>query len=1023
MMRRKVYKFGSYIFNGQNLTRDGVAIDIPRQERRLLQILVEQAIRDPEGKVSDEEIKKEIKDYVWPDQEFVDDINQSLRSVAHKLRKRLGYQPDGHLYITVTDYRLTAPVEVVEAENNLPAKPIKSPGKPTSKLEGVNHLVFPYPGPQEFPERMADKFFGRTKECEELLGHINGHRIVLVDAPSGAGKSSLLNTLIRRGLEEKFDVLMGVRIGGALPSVHKSTDIRNVFTFAAAYSLTLPPNPMSRLDDCLRSISRKPETQGRVLILDQFEELFTQHPERHEDRAVFFQELIDALVGDDSLRVVLAIRKEYVSDVELLAERLLPRDLPMRRFKLKRMERPNIVEAIMMPIADYTEFADGVVDEIVDQLNIIKVPGPDGVPVEKHGEFIEMVHLQIVCERLWRSLPQGIKRIERDHLQQAAGEDKTFKEFVVNALDEFYNDTVEKVANSEETRAHGKYSQELIRFGCMQFVTPASTRRMVRRAHGHTGRLPDWIVNQLEKYYLLRCEERGGERWYELAHDRLVEPVIQQRDDRVNSLLYAADLLEKVLGRVLEECDGDLTDYFVEHRDMLRACQPFRRQTDLFQDEAEFLFRASLVDSLRRAQVWSKRLGKDYPKIRLKVLSEALRSGLPEVRRHSVGLLGRDPIDELLPALARLATEDEDASVRRAAAESLALLDAKRHNAELMLKLLDDAFNKPHDPANHSKVEAALSHIRISTNWHGHAPSFQTYFRKIGRLRQLKIRARAFALQLWEGLPILLCIIIPAGFFAAISAALFKLIPGFFGWALTQVEGNAGPGFFQGFTAGVIWAGGIVLGLTVYYIVSEREHDSKPPLSQFYAVVVGTISGLLGSVIIVFVVVAVFNMSVLENIGWILPNRKRFSADFWLDLSINTRYAWLYIITGSGLGVGMALTTNRLRTSEKWINFKETQNQLKTFRQLLGMVWEIMQILIRHVWPIPVMLLIAGTLAFFVPNVVHDGHGIRAGSLGLAQGLVGDCATQAVGAYFGIVGMGLGIVIVRWGFTLRPRRF
>jgi DNA-binding winged helix-turn-helix (wHTH) protein len=771
--------------------------------------------------------RDELQDAIWPDS-FVEE--NGLNVIMSKLRDALGGE-DRKRYIKTMSrrgYRFIAEVRESGEPSVSFVPPEPNTSSKASQPEGVSYLVSPYPGPQEFPTVLADKFFGRNKERGELLDLINKHRLVLVDGPSGVGKSSLLNTAIRQGLEEKFDVLKVARVGGALPNIDKYTEIGNIFTFAVAYSLDLPPNPMFSLDDCLRSIRRKPGAKGRILILDQFEELFMQHPERHEDRAGFFKDLIGALKGDKSLHVILAIRKEYLADVELLAESV-PDGPPMQRFKLKPMERPNIVEAITLPIAEYANFAEGVVDEVVNQLDIIKVPGPDGVPVERHGEFIEMVHLQIVCQRLWRRLPEGITRIEREHLRQAAGEGKTFKEFVVNALDEFYNDVVEKVANSSETRENGGSSEELIRFGCMQFVTPASTRIMVRRTpQGRTGRLPDWIVKQLEKYYLLRCEERGGERWYELAHDRLVQPVIRQRDGRVDSLLYAIDLLEKMLSKALDENGGNLKEYFVEHRDMLRACQPFRRQVDLFPEEAEFIFRASLVDSLRRALVWSRRLGKDHPGLRLKVLREALKSEQPVVRHHAAELLGKDPVDELLPELARLAIED-DSSVRRAAAESLARLDAKQHDDEIMGKLFAGVFHELHNPASQSKAEAALAHIRIAAAWRGKAPIFDTHFRNINILRRFKIRGRAFAQQLWDGLPILLCIVIPAGAFAAIAAAVFKLLPGFFGWALTQTEANAGPGFFQGFIAGMIWAGLIVLGLTEYYIVSEREYESNCP--------------------------------------------------------------------------------------------------------------------------------------------------------------------------------------------------
>ena len=610
-----------------------------------------------------------------------------------------------------------------------------------------------------------------------------------------------------------------------------------------------------------------------------------------------------------------------------------------------------------------------------------------------------------------------------EHLRQAAGESKTFGEFVVNALDEFYKDVVEKVANSEETKSREGYSRELIFFGCMQFVTPALTRTMVRRAHGRVGRLPDWIVEQLVAEHLLVSDQRGGEWWYELAHDRLVEPVSRRKDRTVNRLLYAADLLEKMLYKAREDQGGNLKDYFPSHGELLHLCRPFLLQAGIFQDEAEFVFRASLRESSRQAQEWSQKLYKEYPpRVRLEILGEALTSELADVRRHTAELLGRDPVVELLPELARLATEDGDVGVRRAAAESLARLDGERDGGELTAKLFDEVIGKLRVTEYQANAEAALSHICIAANRRGRAPVFEDRFRKVRRLRRVKIRGRAFALQLWEGLPILLCIVIPAGFFAAASAGVFKLFPSFFGWALTQDTTNPGPGAFQGLTAGVIWAGLIVLGLTLYYIISEREHDPRPYRSQTYAILVGAASGFIGSSIIVLVVAAVFSGLVLEQIGWVMPGRDRFSLEFWLDPFVNTRYALPYLITGSGLGVGMALTTNRLRTSKPWLDFKEGQAQLTTFKQLCEVVWDIMKILWRHFWPVPVMLLLTGGLACLVPEVMPEGNRIRSGVMGLATGLAGDCATQAVGAYFGIVGMGLGIVIVRWGFNLKPRK-
>jgi hypothetical protein len=933
--------------------------------------------------------------------------------------------------------------------------------------KGVNPAAAPYAGPQPFTPTMTDQLFGRGDETEELLKIVRESRLVVVFAASGAGKSSLLNTRIRQGLDlQGFEVLIDARVGGTLPEDVDTSEIRNIFTYSAIYGLSQKarPNLLCRLDDYLRTHPREPGSQGRVLILDQFEELFTQHPTRHEDRAGFFEELIAAMNDDPTLRVILAMRKEYLSDIEQLAAQLseqLSDFPPMRGFRLKCMERANALDAITKPIASYAVFAEGVAEEIVDQLNTIRVPGRDGLPVSKRGEFIEMVHLQIVCERLWNSLPERVTQIEMEHLERAAGEGKTFKEFVVNALDLFYDSTVKKVTRSSETRAHGGYSPELLRLGCIKFVTPALTRTMVRHANGRVGRLPDWIVNQLEKYHLLRSERRGGELWYELAHDRLAEPVGRWMDAKANSLLHTADLLEKVLAKEREENGGHLNGYFAKHHDLLAQCQPFRR-VGLFEDEAEFVFRASLVDGeLKQMYRWSRRLRKDHPEVRLKVLRDALRAGPPEVRRHAAVLLGlkrdQDVADDLAARLTQLALSDDDSGVRRAAAVTLAQLDRS--------KVYDDLIGGLRDPKTRAGAEAALSQIRVAADQRVEkAAYFEDRFGSLGLAQRGRIRRRAWEQRLREELPALPFIVIPAALFAAVSAAAFKWLPGLFGWALTQGTPSVAMGAFQGATAGLIWAGSIVLGLTVYNVAFKHEYDEKSLLHPFPAIVTGAVCGFVSSMLIIWVVIGVFEMKSLVEIGWVSHARvERYSWEFWRYLLFETRFGLPYLITGTGLGVGMALTTNGLLASGQWLAFLKRQKQLAGFRPTRTLLRGITRILVRHAWPLPVVLLIAGLLAYYVVPEVKPGienlgpdesaqvkghiddcftKTIRRGEIGdcltqvvgdhftknlrpgkgyLAEGLIGDCLTQALGAFFGLVGMGFGIVIVTWGVRLEPR--
>src|SRR5579859_4579064 len=61
----------------------------------------------------------------------------------------------------------------------------------------------PYKGPESYQTEDAQLFFGRDAEAEQLITKIAGLRCTLLHAPSGAGKTSLLNARIIPGLEAR----------------------------------------------------------------------------------------------------------------------------------------------------------------------------------------------------------------------------------------------------------------------------------------------------------------------------------------------------------------------------------------------------------------------------------------------------------------------------------------------------------------------------------------------------------------------------------------------------------------------------------------------------------------------------------------------------------------------------------------------------------------------------------------------------------------------------------------------------
>jgi hypothetical protein len=603
---------------------------------------------------------------------------------------------------------------------------------------------------------------------------------------------------------------------------------------------------------------------------------------------------------------------------------------------------------------------------------------------------------------------------------------------------------IEGVSNDEKARSQG-FSDKLIRLGCMKFVTPNLTRTMVKRVGDRVGRLPSWIVGQLENSHLLRHEQRGDEQWYELAHDRLADPVGRRMDREVVTMLYATDLLEKMLEN--EKRGGTLDGYFTPHTELLKECEPFHGEKFLLEDETEFIFRASLCTD-QQMREWSARIGTDYPDTRFKVLQEALRinkSSKAEVRlrQNAAILVGDENIPALSSELLRLLLSDRSLAVRRAAALSLAQLDEA--------KLYDELTDQLCQPENRLAARQALSLIRVAADRDSekNAPEFEICFKRLAQGERWKIQSLAWSRRFLDGLQANLFIGLLAGAFSVVPALMFKLLLGIVGkgleltgagktFAVAEAMPSPGASAFHGLTAGFIWAGTITLGLSLHHLVFLRRNTPKSYFRPVGAVVSGIAGGLLGSILIVLVVAFVFTPESLQKIGWITRTNM-----FWRDIFVTTRYGCVFLITGMGLGAGMALMTNGLRASKDWSTLVQQQrSKLSGFRRTKRIVTKIMRTAFYYAWPIPLMVALAASAAFLLPkrwtsfqcdSVVtervqscSEAQGVydkyHKGDLNLSLDIVGDCTSQIVGGFFGMVGMGLGIIIIRCGIEIKARK-
>lgn len=377
----------------------------------------------------------------------------------------------------------------------------------------------PYVGPYAFEERDADFFFGRARESQILPSMVMSERVTLFFAQSGAGKTSLLNARLVPALKaEGFDVLPVTRVSGELPS---GLAPDNLYAFNTVWSLTgSQEDPRAlrslSLDEYLRFDGFEDEATAprRVLILDQFEEVLTTHPDRWKEREDFFLQLRQSLLDDPMLSMVLVMREDHVAGIERYSSYLPGQLRP--RFRMERLRREGAIEAVRRPAeAGGRPFDDGVAEQLVENLCQIRIAGQEETV---SGEFVEPVQLQVVCLKLWEKLrerpPEKITFADLDQFGK-----------VDEALELFYEDAV--AAAVRETGV----SERRIRTWCgTTLITPSHIRGQVSREPAQSGGLPNEAVDRLVKAHLIRPEEARGGTWYELAHDRFIEPILRSNE-------------------------------------------------------------------------------------------------------------------------------------------------------------------------------------------------------------------------------------------------------------------------------------------------------------------------------------------------------------------------------------------------------------------------------------------------------------------------------------------------------------
>ena len=808
---------------------------------------------------------------------------------------------------------------------------------------GVDPENPPYIGPQPYPAECWDLLFGRDREAEEIADIITRHSPMLLYSQSGAGKSSLANTLVRRRLEAAgFEVLPIVRVGAALPVDEEPlAEDCNPYTLATICSLGSASQAGWSDYQSLtihRYLASRPVAEGqrgRVLVLDQFEEIFTHELGTLEHQHGFFRQLGNAVQrAEGGLRLVLVFRQEYLAEVEhRWAEELHPEG--QDKYFLQRLGHQGALEAVIGPARrqGMVDFEPEVVEGLVKELSKVKEGGPDGTVRIHEGEYVEPVHLQISCRQLWQNLEPGLTVVtaadveaaarrktrdrrgrEKNHQARRAGLSSDLHDFVGEVLEDFYHKAVHQAAaeridqqrlrpsvsdslqlGEHERREPSRQDLELIHLGCMQFVTAKGTRTMVRREDERTGRLPNDVVDSLVSYHLLHSEKHGGETWYELAHDTLTQPIERQRKRNVEliQLLNALDTLTAWVKKTRGDNESEpFSGFFEAYDGVVKAVEAFTARPGLYRDEAEFIFRSSLCSGYRLEE-WALRLQQDYPAVFEGVVAEALAftpSGT--VRRNAARLLGERQLARKSTGESPLASPAPHSPSDRPPAEPaaddltdelyrLALEDDDRQVstaaavslAKLDHEALHDTLVAKLGDKGQSRwrVLNVLARIKNLTLRQPGRGRFEEQWPQIPWLTRKRVLLRVGGLRLRAGALRLIAAPAMAIAFAAPVTALARGSMAHFGLTQTQASNGFVRGAFHGISGAVFFASCIALALAFHWVVFERGEPDPVTKRRLRPAMSGSLGGLIGGTVTMLFVVGVFEVAVHEKGGWLEP--------------------------------------------------------------------------------------------------------------------------------------------------------
>jgi len=280
----------------------------------------------------------------------------------------------------------------------------------------------PYKGLEAFESKDADYFFGREKLIniiwqkyrrlhETYPDHKNAFRLLTIMGPSGSGKSSVAKAgfvpeLARRPLPGIPEVQFADFTPGSHPIQALAATLSNVATndpapVAKTREFTSEMNQLNERgewDGLLRIIETLPKVKYSplVLLVDQFEEIYSLCNDKNEQR-LFVENLLYA-AGDanGSLSVVITLRSDFLGQTQ--CQQNLNNAIASYGIIVPAMNR----EELRLAIAQPAKVAGHPLDLATVELLVSEADGHDGA----------LPLLEFALTRIWQGMGIGLEPVD-----------------------------------------------------------------------------------------------------------------------------------------------------------------------------------------------------------------------------------------------------------------------------------------------------------------------------------------------------------------------------------------------------------------------------------------------------------------------------------------------------------------------------------------------------------------------------------------------------------------------------------